>query len=242
MKSTFFTLFFICSLFSSQVFSQTPGVDEIVDNYFENIGGKEAWRSIKSMKIVGEGIQMGMNFPLTVLSKEPNLNKVIVNVQGMEIIDAFDGEVGWSTNPFAGVTEPTKKSDEESAEVAKESFQDDLLDYKEKGHELTFESTEEYEGSEVYKLKLVRADGTERIYFFDTEDFVPIALRAFPKSGQLKGQTLDTLTGDYQEVEGVMIPFSMKQTVNGQTMLEMVAKSIEVNVPIADSEFSFPGN
>ena len=229
-------------LFTGEVIGQTPTVDEIVDNYFENIGGKEAWREIKSMKITGDGIQMGMNFPLVVLAKEPNMNKVQVDIQGMQIIEAFDGEVAWATNPFAGMTEPTKKTDEETAEMAKEEFQDALLDYKEKGHTLTIEGTEEYEGTAVYKINLLKADGNERIYFFDTELFVPVAIRSVVKTGQLKGQTIDNITSDYQEVDGVMVAFSMKQTVNGQTMMEMAAKTIEFNIPISDEEFSFPGN
>lgn len=185
---------------------------------------------------------MGMNFPLTVLQKEPNLSKVLVDVQGMQIIEAYDGEVAWATNPFGGMTEPTKKNEEESAEAGKENFQDDLLDYKKKGNTVTYEGTEEYEGTETYKLKLTRADGVERIYFFDSELSIPIAVRSFVKTGQLKGQTVDNVTSDYQEVDGLMIPFSMKQSVNGQTMMEMVIKSVELNVPISNAEFEFPGN
>jgi len=47
-------------LFTSMTSAQEVSVDEIVDTYFENIGGKDAWREIKSMKFSGEGVQMGM--------------------------------------------------------------------------------------------------------------------------------------------------------------------------------------
>ena len=85
------------------------------------------------------------------------------------------------------------------------------------------EGKEEYEGTEVYKLKLIEADGDERFYFFDSELFVPVAIRSVAQAGELKGQTIDNVTSDYQEVDGLMIPFSMKQKLNGQTMLEMIA-------------------
>ena len=186
--------------------------------------------------------QLGMKFPVTVLAKEPNLTKVDVDIQGMKITEAYDGEVAWATNPFGGMTEPTKKSDEETVEAAKEMFQDDLLDYKEKGHTVTLEGTEEYEGTETYKLKLLRADGTGRIYFFDTELMIPIAMRTTPQTGQMKGQTIDAISSDFQEVDGLMVPFSLKQTVGGQTMMEMIATKVELNVAISDAEFSFPGN
>lgn len=236
------TIYLSLLFFVTSAQAQTPTVDEIIDGYFENIGGKEAWRQVKSMKIVGDGLQMGMNFPVVVQSKEPNLTKVTVDVQGMQIVEAYDGEIAWAINPFGGMTEATKKSEEETVEAAKETFQDDLLDYKDKGNMVTLEGTEEYEGTECYKLSLKRADGLERVYFFDSELFVPVAMRSFMKAGQMKGQTMDNVTSDYQEVDGLMVPFSMKQTVGGQTVMEMVIKSIEVNVPISDEEFTFPGN
>ncbi len=229
-------------LFTTTSNAQDVSVDEIVDTYFENIGGKDAWRDIKSMKMTGEGVQMGMKFPVTMINKEPNLTRLDVSVQGMTLTQAFDGDVSWGTNPFAGQTEPTKLSDEESAEAAKENFQDDLLDYKEKGYTLTMEGKDEYEGSEVYKLKLTREDGDERIYFFDTELYIPIAMRMTVQSGQMKGQVIDAVSSDFQEVDGVMVPFSFIQKVGGQTMLEFIASEVELNAPIADEEFAFPGN
>ena len=233
-----------CSLFlfASTSYAQEVTVDEIVDTYYENIGGKEAWREIKTMKFIGEGVQMGMKFPVTMISKEPNLNRLDVSIQGMTMIQAFDGEVAWATNPFAGQTEPTKMSDEESEEAGKENFQDDLLDYKEKGYTLTLEGKDEYEGSEVYKLKLVRGEGDERIYFFDTEIMIPIAMRMTPQTGQMKGQVIDAISSDFQEVDGVMVPFSFKQKIGGQTMLEFIASEVQLNTPMTDEEFAFPGN
>jgi len=168
MKFRITSLLFLL-ICASSLISQAPSVDEIIDTYYENIGGKDAWRAIKSMKISGDGMQMGMSFPLTVIAKEPNLQKVEVDISGQQIVDAFDGEVAWAVNPFAGGTTPTKKSELESAEAAKESFQDALLDYKEKGHTVTMEGEDEYEGSAVYKLKLVQANGLERLYFFDQD-------------------------------------------------------------------------
>jgi len=104
------------------------------------------------------------------------------------------------------------------------------------------EGTEEYEGSEVYKLKLTRDDGEERIYFFDTELYIPIAMRMTVNSGPMKGQVIDAVSSDFQEVDGVMIPFSFIQKVGGQTMLEFIANEVEINVPLTDEEFAFPGN
>lgn len=241
MKNIYTIILAIALSCTSSAILQAQTVDEIIDTYFENTGGKDAWRKVKSMKITGNGAQMGMNFPLTVYAKFPNKNKVVVNIQGKELIEAFDGEVAWTINPFMGGTEPTKKTAEETEEAAKETFEDDLLDYKEKGHTITLEGTEEIDGVNAHKLKLVKKSGDEVVYFFDPDDFVPIMMRNFPQAGQMKGQTIETYSSDYQEVNGLFVPFSIEQKVGGQTMMNMTAEKIELDVDIDDASFSFPG-
>jgi len=76
-----FILAVMLSLTSSAILNAQTA-DEIIDTYLENTGGKDAWRKVKSMKITGNGAQMGMNFPLTVYAKYPNKNKVVVDIQG----------------------------------------------------------------------------------------------------------------------------------------------------------------
>lgn len=241
MKSTLL-LFASVFVFAFTATAQDVSVDEIIDTYYENIGGKEAWREIKTMRIEGEGIQMGMKFPAIVLAKTPNKTKLTVDIQGMQMIEAFDGATAWATNPFAGQTEPAKKSEEETAEAAKNAFQDELLDYKEKGHTLTFEGSEEYLGTPVHKLKLVTKKGKTTTYYFDQELSVPIAMAQEMVSGPMKGKVIVTEMSDYQEVDGLMVAFSMTQKMDGQTFLEMVSNKVELNAPITDAEFEFPGN
>ena len=234
-----FILAVMLSLTSSAILNAQTA-DEIIDTYLENTGGKDAWRTVKSMKITGNGAQMGMNFPLTVYAKYPNKNKVVVDIQGKQMIEAFDGEVAWTINPFMGGTEPTKKTPEEAAEAAKETFEDDLLDYAEKGHTVSLEGTEEVDGVNAHKLKLTKKSGDEVMYFFDPDDLVPIMVRNFPQAGPMKGQTIETYSSDYQEVDGLFVPFSIEQKVGGQTMMTMTADKIELDVEIEDSSFSFP--
>lgn len=214
--------------------------DEVIDQYFENIGGKDAWRKIKSMKMSGEGAQMGMTFPMTITAKHPNKSIVVVDIQGKQLIEAFDGEVAWTINPFAGGTEPTIKTAEETKEAAKETFEDDLLDYADKGHSIALDGTEEVDGVETLKLILTKKEGDEVIYFFDPDNFVPIMTRVFPQAGPMKGQAIDSYQSDYEEVEGLIMPMSMEQKIGGQTMMSMTFKEVELDAEVDDTIFNFP--
>lgn len=235
--------FLLCAILSfsyatNVVVAQTA--EEIVNNYYTAIGGVDAWKNLNNIKMTGEAENYGMTFPLTVYSMRPNLQKVVVDIQGQQFVEAFDGEVSWTINPFMGGTDPVKKSEDETKEAAKQVFEDDLIAYKEKGHSISLMGTEEIDGINTYKLKLTKADGDEIIYFFDTENFVPVVIRRFINFGELKGKAVDTYVSDYDAVEGLMMPFSFEQKVDGQTFMKSNFKTIEFNTDVSADYFKFP--
>lgn len=238
--SKIFSLLFFSFLMTN--FAQAQSLDKILSNYFENIGGVEKWKSFNSMKITGSTEAMGMSFGIVVYSKRPNKQLVEVDVQGMKIVEAYDGETAWAINPMAGGTEPAKKTEAEAKEQGKQMFEDEFIDYKDKGHTVTLEGKEDLQGTEVFKIKLVTKAGDEKFYFFDTENFVPIMVKAFVAEGQMKGQTIEMYFSDYQETgSGVIVAHSIEQKVGGQTMMSMSAEKIEFDVDdISDSDFAFP--
>jgi len=233
----FFGVMIICT-FALAMQAQTA--DEILDQYFESIGGVEAWTSINSMTMEGTSSMQGMEFPLKVYSKRPNMEKIEINAQGMQIVQSFDGETAWSINPFAGSTEPAKSGAEETAEAAKRTFEDDFINYQDKGHTVELLGKEEIEGTETFKIKLTKKTGDEEIYFFDTENYVPIMMRSFAAMGPMKGQSVETFLSDYEEHDGLMIPMSMEQKVGGQTMMQGTMTSVVLNGDIPDEVFAFP--
>ena len=233
-----FSTLFLFSFPAQKTEAQTP--DEIINNYYEVIGGIDAWKNLNSMKMTGTAENFGMSFPITVYSMRPNLQKVVVDIQGQQFVEAFDGEVAWTINPFMGGTDPVKKSEEEAKEAAKQVFEDDLINYKDKEHRVSLEGTEEIDGIETFKLKLTRADGEEIIYFFDTENFVPVVIRRYINTGEMKGKAIDTYVSDYNEVNGIMMPFSYEQKVDGQTFMKSNFSTIELNPEISETEFKFP--
>ena len=228
-------LFFLIVSVSAQT------ADEILANYYENIGGIKAWKNLKSMKMSGKSNMQGMEFPITVYSKRPNYEKLEIEVQGMQIIQAFDGTIAWSINPFQGDTKPTKADEETSKEAAKKNFEDELIDYAAKGHTVELLEEQEIEGAGAFQLKLTKKDGGEQIYFFDKENYVPIMIKSFATHGPMKGQAVETYLSDYEEVEGMMIPMSLSQKVNGQVLMQGTMETVELNTEIDDSVFAFPG-
>lgn len=250
MKKSFALLFglFLSIGFALPTQAQDAKVDKIIDAYFETIGGKENWAKVDKMRFEGNSVTQGMELETSVISMRPNLQKVVVAFQDKQFIDAFDGTTAWSINPFMGGLDPQKKTEEESKEAAENRFEDELLNYEEKGYTITYEGTEEVEGTKADVLRLVKANGDETFYFMDAELNIPVMIRNFAKSGPMKGQPVETYFSDYDEVsfgEGtsLIVAHTIEQKMAGQTFMTMTANNIELNPSdISESDFAFPGD
>ena len=77
-------------------------------------------------------------------------------------------------------------------------------------------------------------------YFFDVDNFVPIAIHSEIKSGPAKGQISEITMSDYQEVDGMYFAFSMTQGVKDGQSQPITIGAIELNPTIDDAEFAFP--
>lgn len=230
-------------LSAATIHAQTA--DEILAKYFENTGGLDNWKKLSTMKVDGKMNMQGMDFNFTLLSKRPNKQKVEVNVQGTQIIQAYDGTDAWMINPFAGGTEPTKMPEDQAKDFTSQKFEDEFVDYKTKGHEVTLLGEEEVDGTACYKVQLVKNKNNDQediteIHYFDKENFVPILRVNYALSGPAKGQEVKTYLSDYMEVDGFMIPSYMESKVDGQSIQKMTFVKVVMNEPIEDTAFTFP--
>lgn len=233
--------------FSTQINAQTA--DEIIATYFENTGGVDAWQKIEGMKMSAKINQGGMEIPLEIIQLKSGKQMTVINFQGKEIKQGvFNGEVLWSTN---FMTQKAEKGDQETTDNMKRQmsdFPDPFLNYKANGYSVELLGKEEIDGTETFKLKLIKepmiVDGVEEenvsFYFFDTESFVPLVVQVEIKAGPMKGQVSEIKMSDYQEVGDVYMPFSMTQGLKGQPGQVIAIDTIELNPQIDDQEFEFP--
>ena len=115
-----------------------------------------------------------------------------------------------------------------------------LVNYKEKGVRVEYVGTDEVEGSDAYKLKVTLPSGDVRLYYMDTDYYVPIKIES---KRMIRGAEVEseTLLGDYKEVNGWYLPFSVENGPKGsQNKSKVTYEKIEANVPIDDSRFLKP--
>ena len=241
-------LFLTAFVFMISISFSAQTADEIIENYIEKIGGGENWQNVKAIKMNAIINQMGMEIPIEMV-QSGNKMYTKISIQGQEIKQGvFDGETLWSTN---FMTMKAEKSDQEDIDKVKNElgeFPNPFLNYKEKGFSLEFMGTETVDGSDTFKIKLIKKpiliDENEvsnvSVYYFDSENFVPIMIHEEVMSGPAKGMIMESKMSDYQEVEGLYMPFSMTQGVKDQPGQPIKFNSIKLNPVIDDSEFKFP--
>lgn len=193
--------------------------------------------------------QGGMEIPLEIYNLKDGRQMTKITFQGKEIKQGvYDGETLWSHN---FMTMKAEKSDAEQTANFKlntNDFPDAFIGYKEKGYTVELLGKETIDGTETFKIKLVKEpltiDGNPQddisYYFFDVDNFVPIAVQSEIKSGPAKGQISEVTMSDYQEVDGIYFPFSMTQGVKDGQAQPITIVSIELNPTIDDAEFAFP--
>jgi len=246
MNRNLITLLF---LLMSTVLLQAQTVDEIIANYFENTGGIEKWKALQGIKMYTKLNQGGMEIPFEIVQLKDGRQMTTINIQGKEIKQGvYDGTILWSTN-FQ--TMKGEKSDAESTENFKldiGDFPDPFLNYKARGYKVELLGKESIEGTETFKLKLtkkpIKVDGKPAdnivYYYFDAENFVPIMQEQEVNSGPAKGMVSQNTMSDYQEVNGLMMPFSMAQGVKGQGSQPITITKIELNPKVEPTAFAMP--
>lgn len=230
-------------------FAKAQTADEIVTNYFENTGGYDAWGKLEGIKMTAKVNQGGMEIPLEIVVLKGGKQYTKFSLQGNDFMQGvFDGEVVWNTN-FQ--TQSAEKADAETTANQKleaNDFPSDLYDYKKKGYTLELMGEETIDGTETFKLKLVKepitVDGNKQddvsFYYFDKENFVLLAAEEEIPAGPAKGMTSVVTFSDYDEVNGLYFPFSMSQGMKGGQSQPIKFETIEANPTVDATIFTFP--
>jgi len=233
-------LFIVIQAFQAQT------VDEVINKYFESVGGMDKWKSLKSMKMTGNLVMQMGEFQFSIYRKAPNKFKIVMNIQGQEIVpQAYDGETAWMINPFAGGSGPSKIPDDQLKAVKDESeFEDPFINYKEKGYEASYEGTAEVAGTQCHVVKMIKHKGVEgeemsSNYYFDMATNLQVMVKQ--KSAQSMDQEIEIYLSDYQEIaDGLLMPFVMDTQMQGQSVQKLNFTAITVNEDMPDDIFKFP--
>ncbi len=241
-------IFLVGALSLISFFSMSQTAEEIANNYYQAIGGAK-WETVKSVLMTANVDAGGMKIPLEIVQMNDGRMYTKINFQGQEIIQgAFDGKTSWSTNFMTQKAEKSTSDDNENAIRESKEFPDALICYKKLGYTLTLEGEEKVDGVACHKLKLVKktllVEGKEvpnvEYYYIDKDSNVPIMTEQEINSGEMKGQIGQSKFSDYQEVSGVILPFSLSQGLKDGESQAISFDKVLINASIDEKTFVFP--
>jgi hypothetical protein len=171
----------------------------------------------------------------------PNFNRQEITMPAGKAVQAFDGTTAWVINPMLGIETPQPVPGP-AADLAKNSadFDGALLNYKAKGNAIELVGSEKLDGKEVYHLKVTMKGGPVQHYLLDAASGIELRMTADVDVGNGQKQTLTTDMTNYKQVNGIMIPHTVTQTVGGRTVLQWTINTVEFNSVPDDSIFRMP--
>lgn len=214
-------------------------VDEIIAKNYASKGGLEKWKAIQTQKMEAVVAVQGLELPMTIYGKRPNLGRqdVLVEVPGqpaMTMVNLFDGAKAWSINPMTGSDVPMELSGPEGEAVKDQSdFDGALIDYKAKGHTVELVGTESLGTKKVHHLKVTRKGQPTQHFYLDVD--TGVELKISTEAGA--GPATDVELSDYRAITGIQVPHQIKMMQGGMVQAEVRITKVEFNVPLDDAIF-----
>ncbi len=186
----------------------------VIDRHIEAIGGRKAVLGHSSTHASGTMSMpsSGVSGTVEVYAAKPNKSLVKLTLGGIgEVLEGFDGTVGWSLSAITGpMITLGRELEQKKFDAAYDAELHDTARYKSMR---TVEQTD-FEGRSCYKVSLVHMDGTEDIEYYDVQTRFRVATVATRESPM--GPVQVTLSyGDYKKFADLLVPTTMKQSTMG---------------------------
>lgn len=212
---------------------------DVLNMMIEAQGGRKVLEGLKDTTISGtmELIQQGMNATMTMYQKEPNLMRMDIEVMGMVITQAFDGQKGWYLNPQTGAAQDMDEN--MNKEFKRQALgNDSLLNPAKYGISYVFKGKEKAGDKECLVLEQTMSDGHKSTLYVDPDTHLMARSRTTSLSQMGGGEVQsETIFGDYRKEGDAMVAHSMTILQDGAEFARMTLAKVTFNAGLEDSLF-----
>ncbi|HEY4948736.1 MAG TPA: hypothetical protein VIH88_00245 [Candidatus Acidoferrales bacterium] len=215
-----------------------PTADQVLDHYVQAIGGRAAWLKLNSRVSKGTieiPAMNNLNGTVEIHEKAPNLMLAVINLGGAAFEQGFDGKIAWSDNPQNGLRE---LSGGELDDARHEANFYHALELRKLYTKMAVTGIERVNGHDTYAVEATRAEGAPDKMYFDMQ--TGLLVRSMNQRYTPDGVTEFTAdVDDYTEVDGVKLPFTVRQTGASATFVIRFTE-VHHNLQLTDSQFAKP--
>lgn len=218
----------------------------LIAKNLEARGGAAAIAAISNVSFEGRTLFPG-DFELTYKETRAKIGgsaqvRAEFGLQGLNVVQAYDGSGGWRINPFQGRKDAERMGADEARSLADSALLEGaLLAARTDGSKVTYLGREDFDGTLAYKLKVAQKDGDEFVYWLDPDTYLEIKI---DETRRVRGaqQNSETELGDYEKIAGVYFPMSVESWSAGrsdQRQRTMIASG-SANGQVSPSLFAEP--
>lgn len=210
-------------MLTTSVYSQTA--KEIIDKNIELSGGLTNWKLLNSVLLQGKVI-LGIKdeYPIKIYQQRPNLTKTVISIGGKETaIEGFDGNKGYAMNYATNKLQVYP-------EYVSESFDNDFIDWENKGFEAKYLGKEKVGEIYCHKVELTK-NVNKNLYYFDVKSYMLL-------KEVKKDETL--LYSDYKKVGNLVMSFRIESSSTKKDGdYVMILNKIDINKVFPSNIFKF---
>ena len=234
----------ITLLSAPPLLAQEMTVERLLAANLEARGGAEAWKNLKTLKLVGTYNAFSTDSPMTILRQAPNLFRFDTVLFDAPTTMAFDGKTAWFQSVAIGAEKPTSIDGVWGRNLRLDSPFGSLLQaYAADGAKIDLLGKQKVEGETLWALR-VEVEGTPTEHFYlDLETFLEVKRTAKTYdvfSGPEFESDMEVFYMDYRNVGGVKIPFREERHY-GIRYNVYVVEEVEANAVIDPAEFRAGG-
>ena len=223
--------------------AQAMTADELVSKNVTARGGMESLQAITSLRLSGKMIIGGFGAEVDAVQiyKRPGAYRFEGTLQGMTMVQAYDGKEAWKIFPFQGRKDPERTSADDAKELAEQAdFDGSWVDAAAKGNKLEYLGTDDVDGTDAHKLKVTLKNGDVEYVWFDPDAFLVIrTLTHRTVRGVEQREEADY--SDYEKVNGTYVAFATSSGPADSTQrTKFTVDKAEANAPVDAATFAFP--
>jgi outer membrane lipoprotein-sorting protein len=214
----------------------------VLSDMIKALGGRKALESVEDTTLSGEieldAAGQALSGPVTIYQKEPDKMRIDITFPeyNLNVVQAFDGQKGWFTNPQTGGTE--EMPDFMVREFARQATGTRaILDPKGAGVVYALKPKATIEGKDTIVLEQTYADGFKVTLYLDPETYLPCKTqnRGFDLTGgEVEEETFST---DYKKVGDLMIAHAVRILHNGVEAQRVTISAVTFNTGLDDALF-----
>ncbi|MCX6261534.1 MAG: hypothetical protein NTY95_12030 [Bacteroidia bacterium] len=230
MKKLFLAVSFLLAVAALNAQS----LEDIINNYtvankLDNIS------HFKTIHVSAKMSMMGMDMPMEMWMKNPNKIKIVTNMNGQDMVQAFDGEKGYTISPMTGSTAPVEMTAEQLKNATMSNmFNNYMAQYLKEG-KLTLEGEGNVNGKPAFKIKASLDGGNSATKYIDKSTYIILKTVTDVNQGGMT-MAMESFPSDYKETNGILLPMKTTMSASGMEIVTTFTK-VEVDVPIEDSVF-----